>query len=146
MNDLVPEPAPSEEDDGVASLPPLDLLNKIQYLRFSGDRMEHFIRNGLPIKLLIEQEANGLGHLTITNCLDALQLLRTTGQSEYYDDLEFRRLPVNPPKTDFQKENEAYRQLLEYIMREFDKKSAGYRSWAEAIRILLERIDNKQYD
>ncbi|MGV2887594.1 hypothetical protein [Paenibacillus taichungensis] len=146
VNDWVPGPASSNDDDGSLTFPTLDLLNKMQYLRFSGERMEHFIRNGISVKMLIEQEASGLGHLTITDLLDALQYLRTTGQSDNFDDLTQRRIPVNPAKTDLQKENEAYRHILEHMMREFNKKSIGYQSWAEAIRILLERIDNKQYD
>jgi len=146
VKDLVPGPASSNDDESSMTFPALDLHNKMQYLRFSGDRMEQFIRNGIQVKMLIEHESNGLGHLTITDLLDAFQYLRTTGQTDHFDDLELRRKPVNPEKTDLEKENEAYRHILEKMMHQFDKKSIGYRSWAEAIRILLERIDNNQYD
>ncbi|RRJ54913.1 hypothetical protein EHV15_35670 [Paenibacillus oralis] len=146
MKDLVPGPASSNDDESNATNLSLDIFNKMQYLQLSGDRMEHFLRNGIPVKMLIEQESKGLGHLTITDLLDALQYLRTTGQSDNYDDLSLRRKLLNPERTDLQKENKAYRHILESIMREFKKKSKGYRAWAEAIRILLERVDNKQYD
>lgn len=146
MNDLVPGPASPDEDEGRVTFPSMELLNKMQYLRLSGDRVEHFLRNVIPLKLLIDQEANGFGHLTITECLDAILLLRTTGQTDNYDDLQLRRKPLNPIKSDIQKENEAYRNILEYMIQEFEKKSSGYRVWAGAIRILLDRIDNKQYD
>jgi hypothetical protein len=142
-----PPSAPKINDGDADPVHPMqDMLNKLQYLRFSGDRIEHSLRNSIEIKVLIEQEAKGNGHLTITDFLNVIQDMYTSGKIHIFDDIIKRKKPVNTPQSDLQRENEMYRHILERIMQKFSKKSSGYKAWAEAIRILLERIDNKQYD
>lgn len=128
------------------ALPMLDLINKMHYIQGSGNRIEHSLRNSIEIKRLIEQESQGIGHMTITEYFDVIQDLYTNGKIQMFDDITLRRKSLNSTKSELERENEAYRHILEHIMREFTKKTSGYQAWAEAIRILLERIDNKQYD
>lgn len=123
-----------------------ELLHKLNHLQVFGDRIERTLRNSVPIKMLIDQESKGIGHLTITDLLDTIQSLYNGGDGDSYEDINNRRKPLNPPKSNLQKENETYRQLLQHMMTEFGKKSSGYRVWAEVIRIQLERIDNNQFD
>lgn len=134
------------EEDTTTIFPSHDMFNMFQSLNLSGNRIEQSLRNSIGIKTLIEQEANGIGHLTITNCLDVIQDMYTSGQINILEDIMLRRKPVNPPKGDLPLQNEAYRNILENIINEFSKKTSGYQLWANAIRYSLDRIDNKQYD
>lgn len=72
-----------------------DFVNKQIYIHKKGESIEHYLRNSIPIKLLMQNEADGLGHITITQLLNTLQDLYTTGQTDHYEVLETRRKPVN---------------------------------------------------
>ncbi|MCK1999957.1 hypothetical protein MZM54_00990 [[Brevibacterium] frigoritolerans] len=75
-----------------------DLINKQIYVHKKGDSIDHHLRNSIPLKMLMQNEADGLGHITITQLLDVLQDLYISGQTDNYDDLETRRKQVKPIK------------------------------------------------
>lgn len=71
-----------------------DFINKQIYIQKKSESIESHLRNSIPLKVLLENEVNGLGHITISQLLDVLQDLYMTGQTEYYNILETRRKPV----------------------------------------------------
>lgn len=71
-----------------------DLINKQIYVHKKGESIEHHLRNSIAIKMLMQNEADGLGHMTITQLLDALQNLYISGQTDSYDILATRKKPV----------------------------------------------------
>lgn len=71
-----------------------DLKNKLRYVQKSSDSIEHHLRNSIPVKMLMQNEADGLGNITISQLLDVLQDLYMSGQVDSYDLLEKRRKPV----------------------------------------------------
>lgn len=120
--------------------------NKLQFMGLVGDNLERSIRNSIDIKFLIQQEKDGIGHMTISDTLDVIQDLHSSGQIDIFTDITLRRKPVNPNFNEqLIKENAEYRKVLNNLMRQFSKKSKGYQVYAEAIRILLNRIDNKDF-
>lgn len=71
-----------------------DFINKQIYINKKGESIENYLRNSIPLKVLLQNEADGLGNTTISQLLDVLQDLHLTGQTEYYDILKTRRKPV----------------------------------------------------
>lgn len=76
----------------------IDLTNKIQYVNQKANSLEHYVRNSIPLELLMQNEMDGLGHLTISDLLDTLQSLYNTGQTDSYEVLANRRKPVGTDK------------------------------------------------
>ncbi|MCM3227524.1 hypothetical protein [Terribacillus saccharophilus] len=72
----------------------IDLTNKLQYVNIKANSLEHYVRNSIPLELLMRNEIDGLGHLTISDLLDVLQNLFTTGQADSYEVLANRKKPV----------------------------------------------------
>ncbi|MFS0841284.1 hypothetical protein [Paenibacillus sp. 1P03SA] len=68
-----------------------DLNSKLQYVDRVGNTTEHFLRNSLQMKELMQFEEIGLGHWTISQLLNHLQDLNTNGETELFYDLSNRK-------------------------------------------------------
>lgn len=71
-----------------------DLTNKLRYVQKSSDNIEYHLRNSIPVKMLMQNEADGLGDITISQLLDVLQDLYMSGQVDSYEVLKKRKKPV----------------------------------------------------
>ncbi|NMH67328.1 hypothetical protein HF072_00725 [Bacillus sp. RO3] len=71
-----------------------DMVNKQIYVNKIGGSLENHIKNSIHLKQLMQHEADGLGHITISQLLDTLQDLYMSGQVDSYDALEGRKKSV----------------------------------------------------
>ncbi|WP_336770028.1 hypothetical protein [Bacillus bombysepticus] len=123
--------------------------NAQRYTESLGGNIFSDIRNSIPLKMLIEMEQNGLGHMTITESLNTIQNLYETGKTQLYDEISKRKKPVNLSRTEeLLRELLLYRRMLGNLADEFSKKRKGsdYRLFGEQIEEILRKVDKGEFE
>lgn len=121
-----------------------DTDNMLRYVAGAGSRLESSIYNSIEVRWLMDLEKEGMGHISITQYLNALQDRYGNGQSRMFPDLSGRRKPVGPDRVEeLIREMSTYRMILQNLKRQMEKERKGsrLRLYAEVIQDFIDRID-----